>query len=348
VAVVSVGALVAVVGCTAQATQSTLSTDQWSIGDASPIGGTTLAASGMWIRQSGHDRDATVVAPTDVAEGERLPVVIVLPGLGYTSNDAMNGENWLPQLDARHLIGVFPDGIGEAWNAGSCCKPANVTTVDDVGFLTSLITQVEQRDDVDSSRIYMVGFSNGGMMMYRFLCTHGDMLAGGASVAGPSVAHCLPSASIPLIHVAGTADAVVPLGGGFSQAWLTFGVGQVPSTLAAMNDLVTNDGCWPTPFVNGPASDVSIERWQGCENGAVHELAILLGGAHVWPVGGDFDATTEILDFFGLTTSGTPPTTTTTTTSTTTTTTTEDPTTTSSTEDPTTTTSTEDPTTTVP
>jgi polyhydroxybutyrate depolymerase len=159
----------------------------------------------------------------------------------------------------------------------------------------------------------MVGFSDGGMMMYRFLCTHADVLAGGVSVSGTSVAHCLPSASIPLMHVAGTADTVIPYGGGLSQALLTFGSGGVPPVVGAMNDLVTNDGCGPTPYITGYGTDAIVDRWLGCGNGVVHELVTLQGGPHTWPVGGDFDATTEILDFFGLDATGSPPTTTTTT-----------------------------------
>lgn len=186
----------------------------------------------------------------------------------------------------------------------------------------------------------MVGFSNGGMMMYRFLCTHADMLAGGASVAGTSVAHCMPSASIPLIHVAGTADAVVPYGGGYSQSLLAFGAGQVPRVVDSIHDLVVNDGCAPTPVTTNEGI-VRVDRWDGCGDGAAHELVTLQGVAHGWPTGDPFDTTTEILHFLGLDVTAPPPTTTTTTT-------TEDPTTTTSTttEDPTTTTTAEEPTTT--
>jgi polyhydroxybutyrate depolymerase len=340
-ALVTLGTLVGTVGCVSQPAPNGLKANEWTVGEPSRIGGTDLTSTGLLTLQSGRTRSATIFAPTDRAEGERLPAVIVLHGLGYSAYDAMVSGNWLAQLEADHLVGVFPEGVDHSWNAGSCCKPSNVTVVDDVGFLTSLTTLLQQRDDIDPSRIYMVGFSNGGMMMYRFLCTHADMLAGGASVAGTSVAHCLPSASIPLMHVAGTADTVIPYAGGYSNALVAFGGGQVAPADDAFAAIAGSDGCAPHPDVTDDGGVVKVEQWEGCANGTAHELVTLRGFGHAWPTAGPFDATPEILHFLGLDAITPPPTTTTTTTEdpTTTTTTTEDPTTTTTTtEDPTTTT----------
>jgi polyhydroxybutyrate depolymerase len=335
-ALVTLGTLIGAACQTPEPTQAVTQPNVWLVGDPSPLGDTTLSTTGLSIYQGGHTRQATLVEPAERAGDERLPVVIMLHGLGFASYDAMSSGNWFSQLADNHLIGVFPDGISRSWNAGSCCKPSSVSGLDDVGFLTSLTTLMQQRADVDPSRIYMVGFSNGGMMVYRFLCAHADMLAGAASVDGTSVAHCPPSTGIRLMHVAGTADAVIPYNGGPSQALITFGSGSIQGVVISMNDLVTNDGCQQPPYISGYGTGVSTQQWVGCENGTVHELVTLLGAGHVWPVGGAFDGTTEVLRFFGLLASGPPATTTTTEAPTTTTTTTEDPTTTTS-EDPTTT-----------
>jgi polyhydroxybutyrate depolymerase len=300
-ALMAFGALVVSVGCTSQATPTDVKANEWTASAPSPIGGTDLASTDLLTLQSGRTRQATIIEPADHVEGERLPAVIVLHGLGYSANDALISGNWLPQLDADRLVGVFPSGVDHSWNAGSCCKPSNVTVVDDVNFLTSLTTLLQQRDDIDPARIYMVGFSNGGMMMYRFLCTHADMLAGGVSVGGTSVGHCLPSTSIPLLHVAGTADDIVPYGGGYSNALVTFGGGQVPPAHDAFAAIVASDGCAPDPEVTDDGGVVEREQWVGCANGAQHELVTLRGYGHGWPTGDPFDATTEILRFLGLT-----------------------------------------------
>ena len=46
------------------------------------------------------------------------------------------------------------------WDAGTCCTPA---PQDDIGYLRAVVASVAARTLIDRSRIYVVGFSNGGM-----------------------------------------------------------------------------------------------------------------------------------------------------------------------------------------
>ena len=54
-----------------------------------------------------------------------------------------------------------------AWNAGICCALA---LRNDVGYLVNVVNAVSQAVPVDATRVYVVGFSNGGMMALQAIC----------------------------------------------------------------------------------------------------------------------------------------------------------------------------------
>ena len=162
-----------------------------------------------------------------------------------------------------------------------------------------MIDLVAARPDVDPARIFMTGFSNGGMMTYRFLCSAAaSRLAAAASVSGTDVAGCDPSRSLPFEHIHGTGDQVVPYRGGNSLAGLILGV-SFPSVTDSVAKFAAADGCHGSP-ANSSVGGVAYEDWSGCGNGSRVRLATLAGWGHDWPGGGSFSATDELLTFFGI------------------------------------------------
>jgi poly(3-hydroxybutyrate) depolymerase len=45
---------------------------------------------------------------------------------------------------------------------------------------------------------------------------------------------------------------------------------------------------------------VKTERWTGCRGGSHVQLVTLDGAPHAWPVGSPYDATAEVLRYFGI------------------------------------------------
>jgi poly(3-hydroxybutyrate) depolymerase len=242
-------------------------------------------------------RSCTIVSPPNVKAGEKLPVVIALHGFA-TDADQMRGVGqWDAAVVKDRFIAVFPQGELDSWNAGGCCGLAKSGNVDDVGYLQTVLTALRQRPDVDPSRIYMVGASNGGMMTYLFLCSHADELAGAASISGTSVVGCEPNAPIRFLHVHGTADTTVPYDGGQSLISWVLGVTFTSATHSA-EQVAKSEGCGaPSTQTQGV---VTTETWTGCGTGGPVQMVSLAGWGHTWPTG-TYDATAQILKFFGLT-----------------------------------------------
>jgi polyhydroxybutyrate depolymerase len=74
---------------------------------------------------------------------------------------------------------------------------------------------------IDSSRVYAVGFSNGGGMAHYLGCTVADVFAAVAPAAfdllEENQATCVPSRPMPVIAFRGKSDPIVPYDGGNSS-----------------------------------------------------------------------------------------------------------------------------------
>ena len=142
-----------------------------------------------------------------------------------------------------------------AWNAGICCALA---LRNDVGYLVDVVNAVSQAVPVDATRVYVVGFSNGGMMALRAICSAPDVFAAAGSVSGPFLG---TSCARPIWrHIAAAADPIVPVFGGISPA--------VPE-LGTVRDWC---GCtWPATIT------------EQARYGAFASVYISPTGGHTWP-----------------------------------------------------------------
>jgi polyhydroxybutyrate depolymerase len=240
----------------------------------------------------------TVLSPPDIRVGERLPLVVMLHGFNTSPSQEITAGDWDRAVVRDRIIVELPESNAASWNAGGCCGLSQGAGANDVGYLQKLVTDAKGRPDVDPSRVFMVGNSNGGMMTYRYLCDHADELAGAASVEGTRVVGCTPSATLPFLHVAGTGDEVVPYVGGQSLVSWVLGV-TFPGVETSVDELAAAWGCADRPSTRTSGA-VTRQTWSSCRAGARVELDTIAGWPHRWPNGRDYDATAEVLSFFGL------------------------------------------------
>jgi polyhydroxybutyrate depolymerase len=252
-------------------------------------------------------RTAWVRVPGSYLPTQGAPVVLNFHGYG---SDALQEELFTGMTEpaaARGMLVVYPYGVANSWNAGACCGTAWLDAVDDVAFVDALLDALEADWCVDPARVYATGMSNGGFFSHRLGCERADRIAAIAPVAGVLGVPCAPSRPVPVLHIHGTDDPLVPWGGG--TPLLPWDVGPVNfvSVSDSMNAWRTADGCGPSSKVGFANGDASCEQWT-CEQGAHVELCTISGGGHTWPSGlpvptlgktsTSLDATAAILDFF--------------------------------------------------
>jgi polyhydroxybutyrate depolymerase len=235
----------------------------------------------------------------DTAPPAPMPVMILLHGFASTPAQMIGEGRWVDAAMAHSVVVVAPGGTDSSWNAGLCCGLARANGVDDAGYLSGLIDQVASLPQVDPARVYVSGFSNGGLMVYKLLCVAGDRIAGAASVAGTDVAGCAASAPVSILHLAGTSDDVVPYGGGISGLSLLLGV-QFPAVTATFKKMVEEQGCDPAPVLETDTR-WTVTRYEGCAGDTTLDLRTVEGGGHRWNLAAGVDTTEVILDYFSLT-----------------------------------------------
>lgn len=101
---------------------------------------------------------------------------------------------------------IHPDGVpqpntrGRVWNGGMCCGIAVRESVDDVAFIVAIIDRVEADHDIDATRVYAFGHSNGGIMSHRLACELSERIVGIGVVAGTlGIDDCVYDATAELV-----------------------------------------------------------------------------------------------------------------------------------------------------
>lgn len=242
----------------------------------------------------GVERSFHYFVPGDPPPGP-LPLVLALHG-GGGSADQIAGLTggaapWAVLMEVAEREGflvVYPDGVDQQWND---CRGDSPPTgdADDVGFLGAVIDWAVANLDADPARLFATGVSNGGMMTLRLGHELGQRLAAIAPVVANRAAddECLaPTGPLPILVIDGTADPIVPWGGGE--------IGVDRGTVLSVRDTVLYwalvDGCsGPASFEELPDPDagdesrITVASVTACAEGAEVRLYAVIGGGHSLP-----------------------------------------------------------------
>jgi polyhydroxybutyrate depolymerase len=266
-------------------------------------------------RVSGVRRSYYVHVPAGHDGTTPLPVVVALHGAFSTAHEFERESGFSVLADRERFLVVYPQGIGlgdlfRHWNSGHCCGKARKINLDDVGFVLAAVDDVARRNPVDRARLYLVGFSNGGMLAYRIAAEHPELVAavavasatiGGVPAANePEWSVAPPKQPVPVLALHGRADANVPYDGG--RAAQSRGKSSAISVARSIRFWVDADGCDPEPQVESMGGGrVERQAWSGCLGDAEVVLYSLNGWGHEWPKEnslGGFDAGATIWRFF--------------------------------------------------
>ncbi len=226
----------------------------------------------------GQSRSFDLIVPPE--HDGQTPIPLVLNFHGWTQTPADHAE--FSQMSAtavqRGFMLAYPAGIDNSWNAGLCCGGAQSQGIDDVGFARAVVAEIAATTCIDERRVYATGHSNGAFLSHRLACEAADVFAAIGSVAGVigiDAAACTPGRAVPVMHMHGTGDTIVAIGGG--------GVLGHPSAQESTIGWVARNGCDATPTAFIDQGDTLCERWSGCGGGAEVVMCTIEGMGHCWP-----------------------------------------------------------------
>ncbi len=270
-------------------------------------GGMPVARTGKLHTRSlvvdGMTRRYAIYIPDNLGQAPH-PLVLELHGGGVYIED-MTGESghktpyklWMNLADREGFIVVYPEGLNgtygkPTWN--DCRANSTVSsTADDVHFIAVLLDEVASTYAIDTTRIYVSGTSNGGLMALRLAAELSDHVAAVATVgaAMPDVSECgPPPRPISVMFVNGTADRHLPYDGGTLSNPPNPDHGSVDSVDASVQWWVAFDQTDTTPttydFPNRDRGDKStVTRYTYAHGLAESEVVLykVTGGGHSAP-----------------------------------------------------------------
>jgi len=255
--------------------------------DAGKPSGFVEGTSVHTISVGGHDRSYRLYKPKGLPAPAAL--VVVLHGGFGTGDYAERNYGWDQLADSQKLVVAYPSGLNRAWNvngAGCCGRPAK-EGVDDVGFITAAVADIEHNIGINASHVYATGMSNGGMMDYTLACDT-TLFAAIGPVSGTQLDPCRSPHPVSVMHIHGTADPLIPYGGGPGHGFVHLDGPPIQDINAFWRNV---DHCAsPAATTSGSVTTSTA----GCPDNRRVVLITVDGGGHHWP---DF-ATEKLWQFF--------------------------------------------------
>lgn len=262
------------------------------------------------ITVPGTSRKFLIHVPVEYAarhnQAKPSPLLMDIHGYSNDSRTPTQVADWevdnsgeKQMSDLRGFIAVWPEATQvvasptvkySSWNGFSCCGPA-LNKVDDVTFLTQVISWVESNALVDKSRVYVHGFSNGAQMAHKFTCNESDIVSAMTAVSFPintTADNCKVTRPVPVMEVHGTADETIPYNGETTAPVTT----SAPDGAAVWRQIngcatttpeptyVTAQGITYNGESPAPSTTITQIKGQKCSSGVYTGLITVEGGDH--------------------------------------------------------------------
>jgi polyhydroxybutyrate depolymerase len=228
----------------------------------------------------------------------KKPLLIALHGYG-DNPWIMEAYTGLSRLaDKNQFIIVYPYGTNSpedkflSWNAGSCCYSAMAANTDDVGFINALTDNLVSRYPIDPDKIYLIGYSNGAMLVHRLAAQTPEKFAAASAVSGSIAGESYPTftpfslpapkRSFPIILFHGEKDLVVPFVGGANVYSRQVGLAKFASFNDTLNYWAKADDC-SLPEITKPSTGVILRDYSDCQTGNAVSGYSLSDRGHIWP-----------------------------------------------------------------
>ncbi len=250
---------------------------------------------GRRIQAGGQERFYEIHVPKGYSLKRPTSVVLVFHGGGgYPS--AVRYQSGMDEVSNRQgFLVVYPAGTGKlfndrllTWNDGRSFKDGSSKEADDVGFVAVLLDDLGQIFDIDQSRIYATGISNGAQFCYRLAKELSNRIAAIAPIAGHRTSDQIfpaPPRPLSIMQFSGLKDSIAHYHGGSSQPRFNQFETTYQPVRKVIQSWVSHNGCLPETTETQRIGKAFMTRYGPCEDDTEVVLWTLEDGGHTWPGG---------------------------------------------------------------
>ena len=256
--------------------------DQASPKNDKDEGSSSSGLENYTITHDGNERSYLIYTPEIYSENQKVPLLFNFHGNGDTGARHANIADFRPIADTANFILVYPQGLYGDWNISLPSDSQSKNRIDDLGFIDKMIEKISLEYNIDLTRIYAVGFSNGAGMAHALAAASSTKIAAIASMAGNLYKHTAENSSpspTAILSIHGLLDGQRP----YSNESLTGGYWMNIDNMHSY--WVQKNGCNETPstetFLSG--GEV-IDRiiFDQCIDGHSIEHFKVINGDHYW------------------------------------------------------------------
>lgn len=247
----------------------------------------TIEVDGETV-EAARTRSYTIHIPASYTGEEPVALFIAIPDNGMSGKKFNKDADLQKYSDAGGNILVFPDAFGEKleWNNGI----NQGSEANDILFLQTLITKLQEVHNINPKQIYLIGFGQGGILAYQVASSMANEVAAvgvvGASVGyraekGADVNMIQPViAPVSVIMIHGIRDDVIP-----------FALPKdAKKNAAGYQTFDQSEGYWVKTLGCEGGPKVRITRnehiirhtWEGCNGGSSLVSISINTGKHEW------------------------------------------------------------------
>ena len=152
-------------------------------------------------KMSVSGREIHVYAPSGLKENS--PLLISCHGMDQDPNYQQSNTHWEAVADTAGFVVVYPRG-------GTGMSTWDIQGDQDTKWMVQIIDQMYTDYKIDKKRVYLSGFSMGGMFTYHSMSKIADKIAAFAPTSGTNVFGASKAMRpVPIIHPHGTNDDVL-------------------------------------------------------------------------------------------------------------------------------------------
>jgi len=248
-----------------------------------------------------NDRQYLITLPKNYDQEKAYPLLLAFHGAYSNALQMRQGTNFDKETADEGYIVVYPESKVENWNEGCECNKPHRLGIDDVKFIDDLITHLNTAYNIDIARIYLVGFSQGGLFAHYLACELSETVTAIAVVAAtmslPVFNNCTPAKNTSVLMIHGTADEALPWEGEKNG---TFTLVSANKAFLRWRELNHCENKTTNTYYETPVQSIRItgKTTKTCDGDTKISLIKIEGGKHNWPTYQGFDATIEIINFF--------------------------------------------------
>ena len=243
------------------------------------------------FESNGATRTAKVYVPASYNAETATPVILAFHGASESADAMINHTRFNKLAESKGFVAVYPEGSEifvygswrKVWNAGDCRED---NQADDVGFVGQLLDLLEASVNVNKSRIYATGLSNGGMFAQYLTCELSTRIAAVVSVAGGmsiQTAECNATRKVPVRHIHGLADTIVPIEGGGIDPEFTISGCEKRSIYDMIDYWAAHNENLEETYVSYENEKVTCTTSSDSSDEAETTLCVIQSFGHAWP-----------------------------------------------------------------